>query len=41
MYHVRKLKIGKCPEIDALARVAGELYSSTVVSFWRTVRKGV
>jgi putative transposase len=41
MYSVRKLKLGNQPEIDVLARLAGELYSRTVVSFWRTVRKGV
>jgi len=27
------------PQLDALARAAGELYTRTVVSFWRTVRK--
>jgi putative transposase len=27
------------PQLDALARAAGELYSRTVVSFWRTVRR--
>ena len=38
-YIVRKLKIGKTPQLDELARAAGELYSRTLVSFWRTVRK--
>jgi putative transposase len=37
-YTVRKLKIGKTEQLDKLARAAGELYSRTVVSFWRTVR---
>jgi putative transposase len=27
------------PQLDALARAAGELYTRTLVSFWRTVRK--
>jgi putative transposase len=27
------------PQLDALTRAAGELYSSVVVDFWRTVRK--
>lgn len=38
-YIVRKLKIGKTSQLDELARAAGELYSKTLVSFWRTVRK--
>ena len=38
-YIVRKLKIGKTLQLDELARAAGELYSRTVVSFWRTVRQ--
>lgn len=38
-YIVRKLKIDKTPQLDELARAAGELYSRTLVSFWRTVRK--
>lgn len=38
-YLVRKLKIGKTSQLDELARAAGELYSRTLVSFWRTVRK--
>jgi putative transposase len=35
---VRKLKIGRSAQMDALARAAGELYSTMVVRFWRTVR---
>ncbi len=38
-YIVRKIKIGKTSQLDELARAAGELYSKTLVSFWRTVRK--
>jgi putative transposase len=37
-YTVRKLKIGRTEQMDALARAAGELYSQVVVWFWRTVR---
>lgn len=39
MYTVRKLKIGRTAQLDALCLAAGELYTRTVVSFWRTVRK--
>ncbi|WP_460194522.1 RNA-guided endonuclease InsQ/TnpB family protein [Thermosynechococcus sp. FA-CM-4201] len=38
-YTVRKLKIGNSEQMQTLSRAAGELYSRTVVSFWRTVRK--
>jgi putative transposase len=38
-YEVRRLHLDPTPQLDALARAAGELYSRTVVSFWRTVRK--
>ncbi len=38
-YIVRKIKIGKTSQLDELALAAGELYSRTLVSFWRTVRK--
>lgn len=42
MYNVRKLNIPKTEQCDALALAAGELYSRTVVSFWRTVNhKGI
>jgi putative transposase len=37
-YTVRRLKIGRTEQMDALARAAGELYSQVVVWFWRTVR---
>jgi putative transposase len=36
---VRRLRLKPTPQLDALAQAAGELYTSTVVSFWRTVRK--
>jgi hypothetical protein len=39
MYTVRRLKLGHSEKLDELARAAGDLYSRTVVSFWRTVRK--
>ncbi|MBT9143937.1 MAG: hypothetical protein DDT29_02351 [Dehalococcoidia bacterium] len=39
MYNVRKLKIDRTEQIDVLALASGELYSRTLVSFWRTVRK--
>lgn len=38
-YIVRKLKVGKTGQMDSLARAAGELYSTALISFWRTVRK--
>lgn len=38
-YTVRKFKIGNTEQMQALSRAAGELYSRTVVNFWRTVRK--
>ncbi len=38
MYNVRKLKIERTEQTDALTLASGELYSRTVVSFWRTVR---
>ncbi len=42
MYQVRKVNIGKTAQLDELARACGELYSQTVVFFWRTVRhKGI
>jgi putative transposase len=37
-YTVRKVKIGRTEQMDALARAAGDLYSQVVVWFWRTVR---
>ncbi|MDR0490007.1 MAG: hypothetical protein LBH28_02005, partial [Oscillospiraceae bacterium] len=37
-YVTRQLKIGKTKQLDRLAREAGEVYSQTVVAFWRIVR---
>jgi putative transposase len=39
LYTVRRLKIGRTEQMDALARAAGDLYSQVVVWFWRTVRR--
>ena len=39
MYYVRRLKIDQTDLLDALSLASGSLYSQTVVSFWRTVRK--
>ncbi len=39
MYKVRRKKIGNPDLLDILARAAGQLYSNTVKSFWRTVRR--
>ena len=42
MYQVRRVNIGKTKQLDELAHACGELYSKTVVFFWRTVRhKGI
>jgi len=38
MYHVRRVNIGKTPQLDELAHECGELYTQTLVFFWRTVR---
>lgn len=37
-YTVKRLKVGKTEQLDALARECGCLYTQTVVRFWRTVR---
>ena len=39
MYSVRRVNIGQTTQLDDLARECGKLYSQTVTSFWRTVRK--
>jgi putative transposase len=42
MYHVRRVTLGKTQQLDELAHACGEVYTKTLVSFWRTVRhKGV
>lgn len=38
-YTVRRQSIGKSHQLDALALEAGRVYSRTVTSFWRIVRK--
>lgn len=38
-YYVRKRKIGHSELINQLALASGELYSRTLTSFWRTVKK--
>jgi putative transposase len=39
MYSVRRLKLNQDAQLEALALASGDLYSRTVVAFWRTVRK--
>ena len=39
MYYVRKMKLGKTEQLDSLSLAAGELYTKTLVGFWRVVRK--
>jgi putative transposase len=42
MYVVRRINIGKTEQLNELAHACGELYSQTLVFFWRTVRhKGI
>ena len=41
-YQVRRVYIGRTEQLDELAHACGELYSRTLVFFWRTVRhKGI
>jgi putative transposase len=41
-YRVRRVKICTSEQLDELAHECGQLYTQTLVSFWRTVRrKGV
>src|SRR5712692_4574927 len=37
-YNVRRVHIGKTAHLDELAHECGQLYSQTLVFFWRTVR---
>jgi putative transposase len=39
MYTVRRIKLKRTAQIDHLARASGDLYTCTLVTFWRTVRK--
>ena len=38
-YTVRRIHLEKTEQLDTLAHACGEVYTTTVVSFWRTVRK--
>ena len=38
-YTVRRINLGKTAQLDALAHASGQVYSRTLVFFWRTVRK--
>jgi putative transposase len=38
MYQVHRVNIGMTPQLDELAHARGQLYTRTLVSFWRTVR---
>ncbi len=40
MYHVRRVNLGKTPQLDELAHECGQVYTQTLVLhfFWRTVR---
>jgi putative transposase len=37
-YTVRRVHLGKTEQLDALAHAAGQVYTSALVFFWRTVR---
>ena len=42
MYQVRRVHLGKTAQLDELAHECGQLYTQTLVFFWRTVRhKGI
>lgn len=42
MYQIKRVHIGRTPQLDELAHECGLLYSQTLVFFWRTVRhKGI
>ena len=38
-HRVRRVKLGTSEQLDELARKCGRLYTQTLVSFWRTVRR--
>jgi putative transposase len=38
-YTVRRVRVGKIAQLNALAHPAGQVYTRTLVFFWRTVRK--
>jgi len=39
VYKTTRLNLEKTEQLDDLARIAGELYSRTLVTYWRLVRK--
>ena|GEM_PF-6918251 len=39
LYSIRQVYIDTSEQLDQLAHACGELYSQTVVSYWRLVRK--
>lgn len=39
MYQIKRITIGKTAQLDELAHACGEVYTATLVSFWRVVRK--
>jgi len=39
MYQTRRLNLERTEQLDILARAAGELYSRTLTTYWRLVRK--
>lgn len=39
MYQIKRITIGKTAQRDELAHACGEVYTATLVSFWRVVRK--
>lgn len=39
MYNTRRINLRATEQLDVLARASGELYSRTLVTYWRLVRK--
>src|SRR5260370_32205947 len=37
-YSVRRVQLGRTAKLDALAHACGQVYSRTLLFFWRTVR---
>ena len=37
-YSVRRVHLGRTAQLDALAHACGQVYSRTLLFFWRTVR---
>jgi hypothetical protein len=41
-YSVRRVQLGRTAQLDQLAHACGQVYSRTLLFFWRTVRhKGI